>query len=329
MAKYFITGITGYIGNKLAHELLSKGHTLHAIVRNPDRLKNFENHQELKVFPGHLTDTSLIEKAMMGCDFVFHLAAYATVWSKTNTEFESINVQVPLLIAQIATKLGLKRMVLTGTAGVYGPSTHGVVNEDYQRSLPFFNEYEKSKSQGEEILLKNKDKLLEIIIVSPTRVYGPGPLSESNAVSKLIKMYIQNKWRIIPGKGDKIGNYVFVDDVVKGHLLAMEKGVSGEKYILGGENLSYFDFFKLLKTISGKGEKPIEFPLAALLFLGWIQLFWAELTGKNPLFTPPWVRRYMYNWEISISKAKKDLQYIPTDAKVSLKTTIDWINNGN
>ena len=328
MAKFFITGITGYIGNKLAQELISKGHSLSAIVRNPERLGDLKNNPAVNVFLGSLQDESLIEKAMHGCEFVFHLAAHATVWSKDNEEFDRINVKVPLLIAQTATRLGLKRMVLTGTAGVYGPSTHGVVTESYKREIPFFNEYEKSKSKCEDLLLSHKDNLLEIVIVSPTRVYGPGNESESNAVSKLIKMYIQNNWRIIPGKGDKVGNYVYVDDVVQGHILAMKNGKSGEKYILGGENLSYFSFFNLLKSISGSGKETFELPLWVMLFLGWIQLIWAELTGKKPLFTPPWVKRYMYNWEISIEKARKELQYSPTDYKLAFGKTIDWINNG-
>ncbi len=170
-------------------------------------------------------------------------------------------------------------------------------------------------------------KGLHAVIVSPPRVYGPGLLSESNGMTRIIHRYEQGKWRLIPGDGSKISNYVFVDDVVHGHWLAMEKGKSGEKYILGGQNASYNEFFSMLKHISQKNYRLYKIPIWAMLLFAHMQLLLAKIFHKNPLITPIWVKKYLHNWELTSEKAQKELGYVITPLEVGLKKTLLWIRN--
>src|SRR5690606_34898976 len=129
-------------------------------------------------------------------------------------------------------------------------------------------------------------------VLNPTRVFGPGPLNKSNSMTILVKKYLQGKWRFIPGNGKAMGNYVFIDDVVQGHLLAMQSGIPGEKYSLGGSNASLVEFFNILSEVSGKHYQMLHLPFFLLRIFAEVQLFMAEHFGKNPAITPAWVRRY-------------------------------------
>jgi nucleoside-diphosphate-sugar epimerase len=159
---------------------------------------------------------------------------------------------------------------------------------------------------------------LNIRIVNPTRVYGPGVLNPSNSVTKLIASYITGKWRIIPGDGNSIGNYVFIEDAVNGHVLAMEKGRSGEKYIIGGDNISYNDFFNLLGEISGKRRLMLKVPLSPICFASDLAMMVNRVTGVKPFITKGLIRKFNYNWRVNSQKAISDLGYSPTPVKESL-----------
>jgi len=164
------------------------------------------------------------------------------------------------------------------------------------------------------------------VIVNPTRVYGPGPLNVSNSVTKLIKQYTEGKWKFIPGDGMSTGNYVFVDDVINGHILAMERGLAGERYLLGGEDATYHELFDTIASIGGKRHKLYKMPLGVLLTFGKIQLFLAETFGRQPLITPGWVRKYLYKWSVSSAKAEKELGYRITPLNEGVRKTVDWLN---
>jgi nucleoside-diphosphate-sugar epimerase len=170
---------------------------------------------------------------------------------------------------------------------------------------------------------------VHIVLVHPTRVYGPGVLSQANSLTKMIDMYLKGKWRIIPGNGRKIGNYVYIDDVVKGHLLAMEKGNAGEKYILGGSDASYNEFFRSLAEVSGKKFMMIKFPRFLMAGISSMLLTGAKVFGGMPLITPALIRKYLQNWSVSSQKAQKELGYTSTPLKDGLQKTIEWLYDKN
>jgi nucleoside-diphosphate-sugar epimerase len=321
----FISGATGYIGSKLAIRLAEAGHNVHAIYRSFPKTKVI-THKNIKLFKGDILDAKSIVDAMKGCDQVYHVAAFAKVWEKDPSNIYRMNIEGAMNVVKAAIDERVKKIVVTSTAGVFGPSTEGMADEE---SVPdfYFIDYEKSKAILEKILLTLATSGTEIVIVNPSRVFGPGIMSESNGVTRMMEKYLRGKWRFIPGNGKSIGNYAFIDDVVDGHILAMEKGRSGERYLLGGDNVSYNEFFFLLTRLSGKKYKLFKMPLFLMLFISQIMLFFARNFGLNPPIIPPLVKKFNMNFELNTKKAKEELSYINTPLKEAIAKTVIWLEN--
>lgn len=325
----FITGATGYVGNNLANRLAAEGHTIHALCRSANK-KILLSHLNIKIFEGDISDIASIENAMKGCEQVYHLAAYARVWSKDPNDFYKYNVEGTKNVLDAAKKLGVKNIVFTSTGGVLGPSNGTPVKENDPRYGSVFNEYEETKTQAEDLCREYCNKYgLRIVIVNPPRIYGPGIESDSNAVTKLMKLYLKGKWKILPGDGRRTGSYVHVDDVVNGHILAMEKGRSGERYILSGVNASYLEFFDTLAKVSNKKNTLYKFPVPLMMMAGYGIMFYSKLTGRPPLLTPQWIKKYFYDWSLSCEKAQKELGYSYRSLEEGLRQTVDWIKQNN
>jgi len=224
--KIFVTGATGFIGSNLAIALAKYGNIVHAIYRSKNKTENIL-HEDIKWFPGDILDTESLKTAMQGCEQVYHMAAYAAASETTPGDFTKFNVQGTINVIDMAGQMGINNITFTSTAGVLGPSLNGQVTEKSVSPLPHFTGYERSKAEAERIIKDRVKKGMRIVIVCPTRVFGPGALNESNSVTKIIKQYINGKWHILPGNGESTGNYVFIDDVVNGHILAMQKGKAG------------------------------------------------------------------------------------------------------
>lgn len=320
----FITGATGFIGAKLALMLAEQGHTVHAIYRSLSKTKEI-NHPNLKWFPGDIMDIESLEKAMTGCNQVYHIAANATVWEKTPGDFHRFNVTGTIHVLDTADKLGIRDIVVTSTAGVFGPSLKNKITEQTVSELPFFTGYEASKAESEKRILEYVKKGMRVIIVNPTRVYGPGALNESNSVTIMKKKYVEGKWYAIPGNGESIGNYVFVEDVVNGHILAMEKGRAGERYILGGENVTYNQFFEVLREVSGVNKRLYKVPLTFMLGAANLMLLINKLTKIPPKITPAHIRKFNYHWEVLSDKAKTELGYAPHSFREGSRKTVEWV----
>ncbi|MBN1182491.1 MAG: SDR family oxidoreductase [Bacteroidales bacterium] len=323
----FVTGATGFIGIHLVKYLAASGYIVHALYRNTNKSGPLANIENIKLFKGDITEPQSLEKAMQGCEQVYHVAAFADVWAKDPSIIYKLNVEATEKIFEIALKKGIKKVVFTSTAGIYGPSLNGEITETTTRSLDFFVEYERTKFIAEEKAREYVKKGLDIVIINPTRVYGPGLLSKSNSVTLMIKKFNEGKWRIIPGNGKSIGNYVFVQDVVQGHLLAMEKGKTGENYILGGTNASYIEFFQTLRELTGRKHRLYKLPLFIMLFSAQLMMIITKLTGKPPLITPPLIRKFNYQWDVSSKKAETELGYKITTLSEGMQKVLDWVNN--
>ena len=238
----FITGSTGYVGNNLAKKLASEGNTIHALCRNTNT--DVLQHPNIKIFKGDITDVPSMREAMQGCEQVYHLAAYARVWAKDPSTFYKLNVESTKNVFDVAREKGINKIVFTSTGGTLGPSGSRPVKEEDERIGEPFTIYEATKTQAENLAREYCCKYgMHIVTVNPPRIYGPGVITESNAVTRLVKLYMAGKWKIMPGDGRRTGSYVYIDDVVKGHILAMQHGKAGERYNLGGDNASYIRFF--------------------------------------------------------------------------------------
>ena len=319
----FITGGTGYIGAHLLNKLTDSDETIHVLVRSKEKASNIE-HPNVTIFEGDIMNKESIKEAMQGCSKVYHLAAFAKVWAKDPKTYFDINVTATVNVLEAAQELGVSKVIVTSTAGVYGASVSDDITETYVRDFDFFNEYESSKAISESRIKDFVIAGLDVSIVSPTRVYGPCIFGEPQSVTQLIQKYIKGKWRIIPGDGTKIGNYVYIDDVIDGHILAMEKGKTGHTYILGGENHDYNSFFKILAIESGIHRKMIKLPIGFQMMFARIQLLKIPF-GGTPLITPKWIAKGKYDWKVDSSKAINELGLKITSLKEGIKKTIDWI----
>jgi len=323
--KCMITGATGFIGNRLVGELLNLGNEVHILARSQKKVSHLYGDQ-VTLFEGDLWDTEVIRKASSNCDVVFHLAAFANIWSKDKMLAYKTNVTGTKNILETALQNKVKKVVFTSSSAVFPPSeTVDDIDETSKLPEKYLTDYETTKVQAEQLCLEYCSKGLDVVIVNPPRVFGPGLLNKSNSVTILIKKYIIGNWRIIPGTGEAVGNYVFIDDVVNGHILAMQKGISGEKYILGGTNISFNDFFKLVSKVSGKNYRLFHLPFPIILAVSKLELFLAETMGKKPLITPPWAKRYLQNRPLSSKKSTTNINYTITPLDEGIRKTIEWL----
>ena len=324
--KVFVSGATGFIGIQLVKRLVENGHSVHALYRSPFKA-DLIRMPGVKLFKGDILDQSSLEEALEGCEEAYHTAAFAGVWAKDPDMVYRLNVDAALQLIEIAGRLGVKRVVVTSTAGILGPSEKKAVHENSPAPASFFTDYEASKFRLEQALLGHSTGNPEVVLVNPTRVYGPGYLSESNGVTKMIKQYVEGSWRLIPGNGKSSGNYVYVEDVVSGHLLAMEKGMPGERYVLGGENISYLQLFKLVREASGVRKKLFKIPLWLMLAVAGVMKAISSVSGRAPMIVPNLVRKFSHNWIVSSDKAICDLGYQSLDARTGIRQTVQWIQN--
>lgn len=321
----FITGATGYVGKKLSLRLAQEGYKIHALYRDIFKTKDLE-HENIKLFPGDILDKNSLLAGMKDCQIIFHTAAFVSVWARKLSTIEAVNINGTVNVLETALKLSAEKIVYTSTAGVFGPSGSNATDENRPYPSSYFTHYEKTKAHIEQTIIPEYiNKGLNIVTVNPTRIYGPGPLTDANSLSRIIKRQLEGKISLVPSDGKSIGNYVYIDDVVEGHVLAMKNGKTGERYILGGENIAYIDLMRMIARESGLAFRYIEIPVFAMVFLSRIFLITANIIGIKPLITPGLVKKFIPDWKVSSEKAKKELRYNPMELNEGIKRTIEWL----
>lgn len=325
--KIFLTGATGYIGSVLMEQLLEEGHTLHALHRPSSEKKVDFSRPGIRPFEGDLLNVSSLERAMHGCEAAYHMAACASVWAPDPTLFYDVNVTGTRNVLNTARQLGLERVVLTSSAATLPSSPDGSPVDETAEKEQFETEYARTKFLAEEEARKFSRQGLPTVIVNPPRVYGPGLLTESNAVTRLIKWYLEGKWRFLPGDGTFIGNYTFVEDVARGHRRAMEYGKPGDRYILGGENSSLNDLLQRLARVSGINRKLWRIPMPLVRALARAEQWKADYLGLAPLITPSWLENYQKNYSLDSRKAVRELNYEITPLEEGLRKTVRWLDS--
>jgi farnesol dehydrogenase len=324
--RIFITGATGYIGQRVIARLLNQGHEIHALCRQKPESELFNN-PRVKIFEGDIVNFEKVREAITNCDHAYHIAAYARIWAKEVRTFFEINVKGTTNVLEAALQAGVKKVVVTSTGSTYGTSDSQVISESMVRMTDFFNEYESSKFMAEEKVHGYVRRGLPVVIVNPVRVYGPGVLSESNALSSLIKAYVTGNWHIIPGNGKTIGSYTYIDNVVEGHLLAMEKGTPGERYILGGVNADFNTFLATLQKVSDRYFCVLRVPVSLMLLYGWKEEMLATWFNLEPHITRKWVRKYYHDTACSSEKAITELGYSITPLEEGIQRTLTWLRD--
>lgn len=251
-----------------------EGHQVHTLCRPTANISSLKR-DNIRILWGDVLDRSSVERAMKGCRRVYHLAAYARNWARDKTLFYDVNVGGLRNVLSAAVKMSVERVVFASSSLTLGPSNGSEVTEAAPSTGEYFTHYVHSKVLAEREVTSYRNEILEVVTVNPTRVFGPGLLTESNSVTRLIQWYVRGWWRLILGDGQATGNYVYAPDVIRGHIQAMETGQPGERYILGGSNvtLKTCSLFWALFPVNGKSLYP---------FLGTLPSGWPEQKRSEP-----------------------------------------------
>lgn len=319
-----ITGATGYIGSLLTVKLSDAGEDIRILCRKDPGIREF-NKPNITVVIGDINDPSSLARAMQGTDRVYHLAAYARLWAKDPSVFRTVNVEGTRNVLKASADAGVQKIVYTSTAGVIGPSLEKPMTENDPRITGFFNLYEETKTEAEQVVQDFVSQGLNVTIVNPARVYGPGLDTGSNPVTKIIELYMKKKWHVIPGDGNDIGSYCHVDDVVDGHTAAMDKGKPGERYIFGGVNATFNELIAQIRKHSGVKKTLYHLPFPLMTAASYAMVTWTKISGTPPMITPDWVKRYIYHWKLDSSKAVNEIEYKIRPLDEGIKQTVEWV----
>ena len=333
----FVTGGTGFIGTHLVRALTERGHRVRVLSRRADPKPppglgwpvegGPLRHPRVELVRGDITDRASVGRGIRGCEYAFHLAACAKNWAPDPKMFFDMNVGGMQNVLDAAVRYGVKKTVWTSTIMTLGTTAPGEVADEAapRRDADFYCDYERTKFIAEREVEKRTEGGENVVVVNPTRVYGPGHWTEGNALAALIDDYDRGRVPVLLNRGKNVANYVLVDDVVAGHLAAMEKGRAGERYILGGENISLKRFFRLIDEISGKRHFQIPMLTVSPLVFAWFQKKLGEWFGIYPRITPGWVRYFASDSAFSSAKAERELGYRPTPLDAGLRMTYEWL----
>ena len=299
--KYLVTGASGLIGKALCKHLSDSGHLVTAVMRSepPAELCNRDS---ITILRGDVQNPAFLKIAMDGIDRVFHVAAYTQPWARDPSAYERINVDGTKNVCEAARFRGVRRVVITASAGIHGPQIGDKPVGEEQWPSSYHTPYELSKFNALRVAMVFNDNSLEVNAVSPARVYSPGEVSTSNVPARLAALYLKAQFGVVPANGLGIGCYTYIDDVVKGHMLAMETKQAGEEYLIGGENANYIQFYNTLRQVSGLNYPVFKIPYHMSLVYAHIQLQLANRFGVKPTITPPWVKKYTMNWGVDATK---------------------------
>ena len=318
----FLTGATGFIGGALLRRLLDQAESVRLLVR-PGSTPALD-HPKIQVFRGGLDDLAVLKEGMRGCDALFHLAAWARTASEDRRLFDRTNVEGTRRIIEAAASEGVGKVVYTSTVVAIGPSNGAAADEKTVRRTGFLTEYERSKALAEEEMMAAARKGFPAVVVSPSLVFGPTDSLKRYSFNRFLIDFVAGKFTFLPGDGKQVINAVYIDDVVDGHLLALEKGKVGERYILGGENCSLNALAESVIDHLKKKRRPIHLPLPFLKGLSWMEWGLSAIQGKEPRITPGSIAIYRHDWAYSSDKAKRELGYRPLPLKEGIKRVAAW-----
>ncbi|HET9909956.1 MAG TPA: NAD-dependent epimerase/dehydratase family protein [Anaerolineales bacterium] len=244
--KYFVTGATGFVGGVLAKKLREAGHEVNASVRSPGKTKELQD-LGVKIFKGDVTDKESMREAMTGVDGVFHVAGWYKIGVKDKSDGERVNIQGTRAVLELMQELRIPKGVYTSSLVVNSDTQGELKDESYHFTGQHLSEYSRTKAVAHEMAKEFIAKGLPLVIVMPGLIYGPG---DTSILRANIRDFLNQKLPLLPSQNAYC--WAHVDDIVQGHILAMEKGRIGESYIIAGEPVTTADAFKLAGEITGK-----------------------------------------------------------------------------
>lgn len=323
----FVTGGTGFIGQHVVHMLLARGATVHLLCRRPPR--SLTGHPpNLHLFCGDLMDRQAVCAAMQGCQTALHLAGCTRVWAKDPLIYHRTNVLGTGNVLAEARQLSLQKVVYTSSCAAVSVVGDGTADErSFREPERVSTPYARSKWLAEKVVWSALEQGVPITVVYPTRVYGPGRITDGNAATKAIDLYRRGKLPCILGDGAAMASWAYVADVARGCILALEKGHVGQRYILGGDNLSLNNVFALIDRLTETTHRQVHVPRRLALAVALFEECKANLLGLPPLITRGWVEALFQSRAYSSERAIQHLGYHITPLQAGLTTTIRWLDD--
>jgi dihydroflavonol-4-reductase len=320
--KCFVTGATGFLGSHVARALAEKGAELRLLVRATSRTENIDDLKAERVV-GDLRDVDSLRRGMEGCEAVFHVAADYRLWARDGKELYQSNVEGTGNILAAARDAGVKRVVYTSSVATMGFGNNGAMtDEDSPVGLgDMIGDYKRSKFMAEQLVLDAASGGQHAVIVNPTTPIGERDIKPT-PTGRIVVDFLKRKF---PAYVDTGLNLVDARECAEGHLLALEKAVPGERYILGGENLTLKQILDKLATLTGLPSPTIQLPYAVAYATGVVDTFFTgTLRRREPRVTLDSVRMGRKKMFVTSSKAGRTLGWAPGSVDGALQRAVEW-----
>jgi len=321
--KTLVTGATGFVGSAVVRQLLNAGYSVRTLVRAGSDHRNLDALQVERV-TGDLTDPASLQRAAAGCEVLYHIAADYRLWVRDPQAMDRANIDGTRNVLLAGAEAGCRRMVYTSSVATLGLRSDGTPADEQEpaRLDDMHGPYKRSKFLAErEVERLVERRGLPVVIVNPSTPVGPRDLRPT-PTGRIVLDAINGR---MPAYVDTGLNIVHVDDVAAGHLLAMQHGQVGERYILGGENLYLRDILNRLAAMSGQPPPRLRLPHQLVLPMAWISEYWARLTNNdNPRLTVTGIRLARKLMFFSSERARRELGYAPRPADAALRDAMEW-----
>ncbi|HZP62973.1 MAG TPA: hopanoid-associated sugar epimerase [Terriglobales bacterium] len=324
--KAFVTGATGFVGSHVARVLAAQGADLRLLVRTQSDPRNIEDLNADRVI-GDLCDPVSLENAISGCEVVFHVAADYRLWVRDPEQMYRANVEGTRAILNAAKKNGVRRVVYTSSVATMGFTGNGhPADENSPVSLDkMIGPYKRSKFMAEQVALEaGRSGGMAVVVVNPTTPVGERDIKPT-PTGRILVDFLKKKF---PAYVDTGLNLVDVHACAQGHVAALEKGRSGERYILGGENLTLKQILDKLAAITGLPSPKVRVPYVIALATGVVdEVVTGRILGREPRATIDAVRMGRNKMFVGSAKAERELgwQSVPVDA--ALRRAVDWFRS--
>jgi dihydroflavonol-4-reductase len=318
----FLTGATGFVGSHVARALVAQGADLRLLVRSGSDLRNIQELQAERVV-GDLRDAASLKKAVAGCEVVFHVAADYRLWVRDPEQMYRSNVDGTKAILEAARENKVRRVVYTSSVATMGFQSNGhLANEDSPVFLAnMIGPYKRSKFMAEEIAIQAGRSGMDVVVVNPTTPVGERDLKPT-PTGRIVVDFLKKKF---PAYVDTGLNLVDVAECARGHIAALEKGKTGQRYILGGENLTLKQILDKLAAITGLPSPKIRVPYAVALATGVVdQVFTGYIRRREPRATIDAVRMGRKKMFVSSGKAERDLGWRTLPVDGGLRRAVEW-----
>jgi len=318
----FVTGATGFLGGHVARVLAEQGAQLRLLVRATSDLRNIADLNADRI-QGDLRDPASFEKSLAGCDAVFHVAADYRLWVRDPEPMYRANVEGTRALLQAAQKHGVRRIVYTSSVATMGFSSNGsLADENSPVTLAdMIGPYKRSKFMAEQVAFEAARSGLDVVVVNPTTPVGERDVKPT-PTGRIVLDFMKRKF---PAYVDTGLNLVDATDCARGHLMALDKGRAGERYILGGENLTLKQILDRLAAITGLPSPKVKLPYVFALATGVVdETITGRLLGREPRATIDAVRMGRKKMFASSGKAGRELGWKTVPVDSALKRSVEW-----